>query len=575
MIQENKAYKYAKSVVEGTLKRFDGKRVTSPRYVIKQCKEFINIAEGKSEKWKISEFKLKQITSILKILRMPKGLKAGKSLYECVSAYQWLFFVCVLCTVSKMDENKRRYETAILEIARKNFKTYTIAITFIILFLTEPQFSKFYSVAPDGSLSREVKEAIEETIKVSPLVYGSSKNERFKILRDYITFLPSEIKYTPLNYTKNRFDGKLPSAFIADEVGALPNSYAINAMRSGQLNVLNKLGCIISTKYPTMNNPFEDEVAYAKKVLDGAVEDEKVFALLYEPDDTKEWMTNDEILEQANPAALEIKEIWEDILSKRSRAIEVESARENFVTKHCNIIYQGVGTETYIPVSDVIECRAADIEWTGMTVYVGVDLAMSNDNCAVAMVGLLGEKVYCMPMAFIPEGKIKEKSASEKFDYDLAIKRGQCIACGNKIVDYGVIEDYVFNLEEKYGVVIASIGFDRYNAMSSAQRWERGRNDYDGGYETVEVKPHSSVLHSPTKLLAELILEKKFRYIKNELYETNFENARCTYDTNMNRFVNKKRSNGKIDMVMATINAVYLLQQNELSGESDWFSQSI
>ena len=33
--------------------------------------------------------------------------------------------------------------------------------------------------------------------------------------------------------------------------------------------------------------------------------------------------------------------------------LEAGSARENFVTKHCNIIYQGVGTETYIDVKEV------------------------------------------------------------------------------------------------------------------------------------------------------------------------------------------------------------------------------
>ena len=79
-------------------------------------------------------------------------------------------------------------------------------------------------------------------------------------------------------------DGKLPNVFLADEVGALPNSYAIEAMRSGQLNILNKLGCIISTKYPTANNPFEDEVNYAKRVLDGTQADDTVFSLLYEPE---------------------------------------------------------------------------------------------------------------------------------------------------------------------------------------------------------------------------------------------------------------------------------------------------
>ena len=73
-------------------------------------------------------------------------------------------------------------------------------------------------------------------------------------------------------------DGRLPNAYCADEVGALPTNYPVEAMRSGQLNILNKLGFIISTKYPTIDNPFESEVEYAKKVLDGLVADVQTFA---------------------------------------------------------------------------------------------------------------------------------------------------------------------------------------------------------------------------------------------------------------------------------------------------------
>ena len=47
---------------------------------------------------------------------MPKGLKAGKSLYECTVGYQWLFYVAVLCVVYRDNENKRRYESGVLEI---------------------------------------------------------------------------------------------------------------------------------------------------------------------------------------------------------------------------------------------------------------------------------------------------------------------------------------------------------------------------------------------------------------------------------------------------------------------------
>lgn len=53
-----------------------------------------------------------------------------------------------------------------------------------------------------------------------------------------------------------------------------------------------------------------------------------------------------------------------------------------------------------------------------------------------------------------------------------------------------------------------------------------------------------------------------FEYEKNTLLEINFENARCTYDTNMNRYVTKKKSCGKVDMVIALINAGYLLHQD-------------
>ena len=542
---------------------------TTPKYVKLQMRDFMRISDGKNDKYVISQRKLTQIEGILKLLIMPKGLKAGKTLYECTTGYQWLFYTAIFCTVYRDNPEKRRYETGVLELCRKNFKTYTIATCFIILFLTEPRFSKFYSVAPDGSLSREIREAIAETIRSSPMVYEHRDAKRFKILRDYIMFKPTQTQYIPLSYSTSRMDGKLPNAFIADEVGALPISYPIQAMRSGQLNILNKLGFIISTKYPTIDNPFEDEVAYAKKVLDGIVEDETYFSLLYEPDKTKGWETDDLILQQSNPVALEIPEIWDDLVKKRAYAIAVESARENFVTKHCNIIYQGVGTETYIDVKDVQECKVADIDWTGRVVYLGVDLSETTDNTSVAMVAVDDDdKVLAKVFAFLPDGRIEEKTVSEKVPYRELLGE-HVIACGDRVIDYAVVEDFVASLEDKYGVEIQAIGYDRRNAMSSAQKWERM------GYNVVEIRQHSSVLHPPTKLLREKVLSHEFQYTENRLLEINFQNARCAYDTNKNTYVHKKKSKGKVDMVVALINAVYLLEQDYFLNQFDWVAQTI
>lgn len=540
------------------------KQVHAPKYVIKQCRAFLKISNGRDRKYQVDQKRVELIGGLLELMVMPKGLKRGRPISECLGGFQWLFIIAVLCVVYRDNPERRRYETAILEICRKNGKTFLVAVIFILLLFLEPQFSKFYSVAPDGSLSREVQTAIREIIACSPAL-----QDKFKLRRDDIFCKLTESQYFPLNYSTSRLDGKLPNVFLADEVGALPSNYAVEAMRSGQLTILNKLGCIISTKYPKIDNPFEDEVEAAKQALDGGG-DETIFALLYEPDDKKNWMTNDMILEHGNPLALEVPEIMEDLKKKREAAIAFPSKRENFVTKHCNIIYSGIGTETYVPVDALQKCRVDHIDWSGRTVWLGVDLSITTDNCSVAMVAEEDGTVLAEVMAFFPEGRIEEKMQEEKVDYRELEAAGRCIGCGGQIIDYAVIEDYVLNLEERYGVEVAGIAYDRANAMSSAQKWERA------GYETVVVRQHSDTLHPATKLLKELILERRFQYVDNLLLEINFQNARCTEDTNRNLYVNKKKSRGKVDMVVGLINAVYLLQQDVLLGEEEnWGAQEL
>lgn len=547
-------------------------KINAPKFVKLQVKEFLSIANNKDSRYKIDENKVRTIGELLKLLIMPKGLKANATVYDAMAGFQWLFIIAIMCTVERDNPDKRRYENAILEICRKNGKTFLIAVLFILLFFIEPKFSKFYSVAPDGSLSREIKTAIEEILRSSPAMLGKMNGkEKFKMLRDYIHCNITENRYIPLNYSTGRLDGKLPSVFLVDETGALPNTYAIEAMRSGQLTILNKLGFIISTKYPTLNNPFEDEVDYAKRVLNGAVDDDKVFALLYEPDDTKGWATNDEVLEQSNPLAIEVTEIMEDLKAKRQVAIEIESKRENFITKHCNIIYSGAGSESFVNVADLQKGAVDHIDWNGREVFLGVDLAMTTDNCAVSMVAYDEDEgqVLLQSVAFIPEDRIDEKSKLERIPYRDFINAGNCIPCGNRTVDYGAIERYIMEIESKYGVTVMGIGYDRYNALSTAQKLE------DAGYTMVEIKQHSSVLHPATKWVAELVAEGNLLYEKsNKLLEINFENSRCVYDTNMNRYVNKKKSRGKVDMVVAGINAMYLLHQNYmLNSALDWVVQ--
>ena len=541
-----------------------------PLYVKKQAESWIRIADGDNPDAYVDEGECEKICKLLKLMIHP-DLRC--SIYDGLEEYAWFMTIAGLCTFCKNAERKSRfYVTILLEIARKNFKTFNSAVIFILLMLTEPDFSRFFSVAPDLALSSELKNAIRKIIKVSPALYNEDE-PAFKLLRSQIKCLLNDNEYTPLAYSQDGMDGKLANAFLADEAGAL-DAYPVEAMRSSQITLLNKLGIIISTQYPNDNNVMLDEIDIAKKTLDGLLEDQRYFALLYEPDDELKhgdtWKTDDRVIYQSNPVAVAHPYIFEEIRKKRSLAILYENKRENYLCKHNNILYKGLGVEGYIDIQKVKMCSGdlPDNFWKGKQVWCGLDLSMTNDNTSFAMVTEQDGTIYAKVWGFAPSDRIDEKSMKEKVDYRALIRKGECFACGDEVIDYGFVERFIIGLTEKYGVEVMQVGYDRYNAISTVQKLEQNE------IECVEIKQHSSVLHMPTKLLKELILKKKFQYAANRMLEINFQNARCTEDTNKNLYVNKKKSSGKVDMVVSLINAMYLLQQELLYGEDDFVVQT-
>lgn len=553
MLKEGKAYTYAKWCIT------EPDRYV-PVYVKRQAALWLDIAEGRNQEAYVDEEAYRKVCNLLKIMIHPD---LRKPMADSIEDYAWLFIVAVMCTkVRDSDLDVRYYVTGVLEIARKNFKTFVSAIIFILLMLIEPDFSRFFSVAPDLSLSSELKLAIRKIIKVSPALYDED-DPAFKIMRSQIRCLINDNEYTPLAYSQDNMDGKMANAFLADEAGAL-DEYPVEAMRSSQITLFNKLGIIISTQYPNDDNVMIDEIDIAKKAIDGLLEDQRVFALLYEPDEDlkvgEAWQKDDRCIYQSNPAAVSHQYIFEEIKKKRAIAVLYENKRENYLCKHNNILYKGLGVEGYIDIQKVKLCRQEDDKafWRGRRVWMGLDLSQTDDNTALAMVTEEEGMVYAKVFGFVPTEKVEFKSKKEHVDYKRLIERGDCFSCGSEVIDYLYVKAKAEEIEKEYGVEIMQIGYDKWNALATVQGLEAD------GYECVEIRQHSSVLHMPTKWLKELILDKTFRYMDNRMLEINFQNARCTEDTNKNKYVNKKKSTGKVDMVVALINAMYLLQQHVL-----------
>lgn len=563
MDHDHKAYQYAAWCLDHP--------DYAPIYVRKQCENWINIADDLDKDAELDLDTVERMERLLKIMVHPD---LHCSVYEGLEPYAWLMITATFCTIMKgANQYTRFYITTLLEIARKNFKTFNSGVIFILLMLTEPDFSRFFSVAPDLRASSELKLAVRKIIKVSPAL-SDELDPAFKNLRSQVRCLINENEYTPLAYSEDSMDSVLANAFLADEAGNM-DDYPVEAMRSSQITLFNKLGIIISTQYPNDNNVMITEIDAAKRVLDGLSDDRRVFSLLYEPDNELQqgdiWQKDDRVLYQANPVAVTHDYIMDELKRKRSAAIFYENKRENFLCKHCNILYKSLGAEGFIDIQKVKkQSRPRDDSWwRGRRVWLGLDLSLSDDNTAVALATEEDEKLYARVVGFIPTDKVEIKSQKEKIDYSSMIKKGYCIDCGDQVIDYGEIESFIMTLEETLGVEVQQVGYDRWNAISTIQKLENVAMD------CVEIKQHSQILHAPTKLLKEKILAGAFFYDENRLLEINFENARCTEDTNLNKYVNKKKSTGKVDMVVALINAIYLVQQDLLYGSENFTVQVI
>lgn len=545
MLVNNKAYIYAKNSLED-------ERV--PKYVKLQCKEFLRIAEDKDEKYILDLKTLEKVEGLTKLMNMASGLRVGQTVYDTLVGFQWLFIISVLCIKHRNDLEKRRYEMATMLIARKCGKSALIGILFVLLLLLEPQNSESYSVASDGSLSRIVKKEIEQLLGASPVL-----SKRFKIRRDDIKCNINNNIYVPLNFSTGRMDGRKPNFWLCDEAGSLPTTYPIDAMKSGQINMKNRLGVIISTAYPTEINPMVDEVEYAKKVLDGTIEDETYFSLLYEPNNKSDWKS-DLALYQSNPLALEIKENLDYLKKQRQEAIDKPSSETNFKTKHLNIFVNDVGGEGFIDFKDWKKTEVEEIDFTDKEVVLGIDLSVSIDLSSVNASYRDGDNYYSMSLGFLGRESLEERR--EKFNYIASEKRGECFINEGRIVDYISIKDFILGFEDKYNCKIKCIISDPFNAVNLLKEIEE-----ETGIEIIMLRQTYSNLSEATKQMQRAVIEGRYFHQKSKLYDLHISDTQLSIgrsgDVMIDKSFLRKKKGSHIDLVASSIFAFKVLLEDE------------
>lgn len=429
-------------------------------------------------------------------------------------------------------------------------KTFITAIIFILLLLLEPQYSNFFSVAPTLDLSRLIFDECTKILANSPVLA-----KRFRVTKTYIESKLNGSKFTPLATGKQTMDGRLANVFLVDEAGALRDNYPIQAMESSQMNIKNRTGILISTAYPTLSNPMTEQVGLVEDILDGKKENDKIFGLIYKPDFPNDWKESDDELLKANPLAVGNPGLMQYLKEKRASAIDLDSERGNFLTKHMNIFINGGIVDTYVTEEDMdgVEVPEGTIDWQGKDVFIGLDLAHSDDNAAVAMVHYDkdSEILLAKTWIFYPSMKEADKLKTEGLNYSEAADKGLAIPSGGMNIDYDQIESFIMDIEENYGVNILGMGYDKYSAPAMAVRLGKE-------YNMAVINQGTTGTYLAAKFVREKILDSDFHYDEDFMLTANFLNAKKKTKEQMDYILSKKDSSGKIDAVAAIVDATAL-----------------
>jgi phage terminase large subunit-like protein len=269
-------------------------------------------------------------------------------------------------------------------------------------------------------------------------------------------------------------DGASPSCSIIDEYHEHTNSDQYDAMVTGMGARSQPLLVVITTAGASIGTPCFDKYTECRRILSGVIEDDTVFALVYELDEGDQPLTMSlDQLRKANPN-LGVS-VNEEYLASRQRAAVVNPINEAaYETKNCNR-WRNVKSCIF-NLNDIERAgkhpSVSIEELAGEDCFIAVDMAQKTDLCASMIVFRVpddqdGIKYYGFGKYYLPEQTIEDDTTNRNM-YQAWAKSGRLIVTSGAIIDKELIIRDLLDDIETYNPI--EFVYDPFNASDIAKR---------------------------------------------------------------------------------------------------------
>jgi phage terminase large subunit-like protein len=454
----------------------------------------------------------------------------------------------------------RQYRQCLLMLPRKNGKTELAAALAIYFLMFDGEIGgEVYSAAADKDQAALVFNVAAQMIRNDPELYAqveivdSQKRIVHRKSGSFYRAISAEA------YSKHGFNA---SVVIYDELHAAPSRELWDVLTTSQGARSQPLTLAISTAGFDRHSILWELYSHAKKVAENPSIDPTFLPILYEAPDDADW-TDEKVWKKANPALGDFRSL-EEMRIAAARAKEIPAQENTFRRLYLNQWTEQAARWISMPAWDA--CRAAIPRESlrGRRCYVGMDLSSTTDLTALVAVFPDDEDGFdVLPLFFVPQDSIRDRSHRDRVPYDEWARRGVIVPIPGPVVDYEFIRAKLTEWDAEFDV--REIAYDPWNATDLVTRLEK-----QDGFTLVKMRQGFPSLTAPTKSLEKAILSKTLRHDGHPVLRWNVSNVAVESDAAGNIKVSKEASTERIDGVAALVMAVDMMNRMDSNKQPEY-----
>lgn len=475
-----------------------------------------------------------------------------------------IFVLCVVFGWRRKEDDRRRFTSVYIEMARKGAKSTLTAIIAHYCLTCEGEMGPQVIIgATTGQQADKVFKPAKEMAKKQHDYRAAFGVE---VWARSITCESSGGYIQTINAKSETQDGWNPQVGILDELHAHKDRGLYDVIRSAFGARKSPLFWIITTAGYNVAGVCYEQHQLVQKILIGVVAADHYFGIIFTLDEGDSELDESKWI-KANPM-LGVTPTLESMRSYATEAVASPESMGEFKTKRCNIWTSAKGA--WLNLEQWKKCNGAiDLEaLKGLPCYGGVDLASVHDITAFVMVWLVEQRLKVHCRFYLPEETIKPRTERANVPYETWHEQGFLIATPGAVTDYDYIEKDIDEALATYD--LRQIGFDRWNSSQLI-------NDLlEKEAPMVELAQGPRTFNPAMKEVERLLKSKHIDHGGNPVLQWMASNVVARKDVNENMAPDRKNSQEKIDGMVAMLMAIErLLFSDDDDGPSVYESRGL